>query len=48
MEQKPDQLEQLQTDFDREIKALISVLAEICVHEYLNQTKKETEDVKEK
>lgn len=47
MEQKPNQLEKLKTDFDREIKALISVMAEICIHEYLNQTEKETEDVKE-
>lgn len=34
--------------FDQEIEALISVLAEICAHEYLNRTQKETEDVQEK
>ncbi len=48
MEQKPNQLEQLKTDFDREIKALISVLAEIWVHDFLNSKNKETQDVKEK
>lgn len=33
--------------FDQEIKELMSVMAELCVHEYLNQTQKETEDVTE-
>lgn len=41
MEQKENHDETVQAKFDREIKALIRVLAEICVHELLNQTQKE-------
>lgn len=47
MEEKSDRCEQLETDFDQEIKALISVLAEICIHEFLTQKQKETEDVEQ-
>lgn len=32
--------------FDREIKALISVMAEVCVHEHLTKTQKEKDDDK--
>ena len=46
METNSHQLEQLERDFDEEIKALISILAELCVHELLkhdNNTEMENE-----
>ena len=47
MEQISTIEEQLKTDFDQEIKALISVIAEICVHEYLTSIDKETDHVEQ-
>ncbi len=45
MDKNLNQIEQLEKEFDREIKELLSTFAEICVHDFLNQTNKETEDV---
>ena len=33
--------------FDQKIKALITVMAEICVHEYLTSIDKETDHVEQ-
>lgn len=38
----------LQKDFEQALEELVAVLAEICVHEYLSQKEKETDNVKEK
>lgn len=48
MEEISNQVELLETNFDREIRALISVMAEICVHEFLTQTQQETKNVETK
>lgn len=45
MDRKEPHDEEIVEAFDREIKALISVMAEICVHEFLNKTEKETDHV---
>ena len=47
MDIKQPKTDDLQKNFDQEIEALISVLAEICVHEYLTSKEKETENVEQ-